>query len=125
MDFDHLSVTASVATPSYPCGIARAELAAKELSFGSKFQYPTYRGAPEGEMSADDEVLFPGGNPGAKCKSISHRCYLRQVAFQLELTQETIYLPPGCLQGGLPAYRGAPEGEMCADDEALLHTWIT
>ena len=61
LDFDHLSVTASVATPSYPCGIARAELAAKELSFGSKFQYPTYRGAPEGEMSADDEVLLPGG----------------------------------------------------------------
>ena len=42
----------------------------------------------------------PGGNSGAKFKSISHRCYLREVAFEWELTQDTIYLPLGCLQGG-------------------------
>ena len=28
----------------------------------------------------------PGGNPGANLKSISRRCYLRDVAFELELT---------------------------------------
>ena len=34
---------------------------------------------------------------------ISHRCYLREVACEWELTKETIYLPLGCLQGGGPA----------------------
>ena len=43
----------------------------------------------------------PGGNPGANLKSISHRCDLREVAFEWELTEETIYLPLGCLQAGL------------------------
>jgi len=42
----------------------------------------------------------PGGNPVAKLKSIPHRCYLREVAFEWELTKETIDLPLGCLQGG-------------------------
>ena len=26
--------------------------------------------------------LYPGGNPGANIKSISHRCYLREIAFE-------------------------------------------
>ena len=43
----------------------------------------------------------PGGNPGANLKPISHRCYLREVAFDWELTRETTYLPLGCLQNGL------------------------
>ena len=34
--------------------------------------------------------------------SISHRCYLFEVAFVWELTKETIVLPLGCLQGGCP-----------------------
>jgi hypothetical protein len=34
-----------------------SELNARELAFGEKFQYPTYRGAPRGTMSADAEVL--------------------------------------------------------------------
>ena len=42
----------------------------------------------------------PRGNPGANLNSISHRCYLREVAFEWELTRETIYLPMGCIQGG-------------------------
>jgi len=41
------------------------------------------------------------GNPGATLKSISHRCYLFEVAFVWELTKETIVLPMGCLQGGI------------------------
>ena len=45
-------------------------------------------------------MSHPGGNPGANLKSISHRCHLREVAFQRELTKGTIYLPLGCLQGG-------------------------
>ena len=36
----------------------------------------------------------------ANLKSISHRCHLFEVAFVWELTQETIDLPLGCLQGG-------------------------
>ena len=46
------------------------------------------------------EVFHPGGNPGANLKSISHRCYLFEVAFVWGLTKETIDLPLGCLQGG-------------------------
>ena len=48
----------------------------------------------------------PAGNLGANLKSISHRCYLREVAFEWELTKETIKLPLGCLQGG----------NLCEDD---------
>ena len=44
--------------------------------------------------------IHPGGNPGANLKSISHRCFLFEVAFLWELTKETIHLPLGCLQGG-------------------------
>ena len=39
----------------------------------------------------------PGGNPGANPKSISHRCYLFEVAFVWGLTKETMHLPLGCL----------------------------
>ena len=39
-------------------------------------------------------------HPGVNRKSISHRCHLREVAFERELIVETIYLPLGCLQGG-------------------------
>jgi len=42
----------------------------------------------------------PEGNPGANLKSISHRCFPILVAFEWELTKETIDLPMGCLQGG-------------------------
>ena len=44
-----------------------------------------------------------GDNPGANLKSISHRCYLREVAFAWELTKDTIYSPLGCLQSGIRA----------------------
>ena len=40
-------------------------------------------------------VTRPAGN-----KSISHRCYLREAAFEWELPKQTIYLPLGCLQDG-------------------------
>ena len=49
---------------------------------------------------ATTSEYHPGGNPGENVKSISHRCYLREVAFEWELTKETICLPLGCLQGG-------------------------
>ena len=42
----------------------------------------------------------PGGSPGANFRSISDRCHPILVAFVWELTQETIKLPLGCLQGG-------------------------
>ena len=47
-------------------------------------------------------LTHPGVELRENLESISHRCYLREVAFVWELTKETIFLPPGCLQGGLP-----------------------
>ena len=44
--------------------------------------------------------VHPGGNSGAKLKSIPHRCYLFEVAFVMQLTKENIVLPLCCLQGG-------------------------
>ena len=46
------------------------------------------------------------GNPGANLKSISHKCYLFEVAFEWELTKETIGLPLGCQSASSPR-RGA------------------
>ena len=54
------------------------------------------------------DLTHPGGNPGANLKSISHRCYLREVVFEWELTKETIYLTLGCLQGGKASRGGLP-----------------
>jgi len=55
-------------------------------------------------------VLYhPGVELKANLKSISHRCHLEEVAFEWELTKETIHLPLGCLQGG-PGYRKAHLG---------------
>jgi len=34
--------------------------------------------------------------------------YLREVAFECELTKEIIHLPLGCLQGGLPDHQTPP-----------------
>ena len=42
----------------------------------------------------------PDGIPEANLKSIYHRCHPILVAFVWELTEETIDLPLGCLQGG-------------------------
>ena len=43
----------------------------------------------------------PGGNPRVNLESTSHRCFLREVAFEWEVTnKETIHLPLGCLQDG-------------------------
>ena len=42
----------------------------------------------------------PGVELKANLESISHRCFLFEVAFVWELTKETIHLPLGCLQGG-------------------------
>ena len=58
-------------------------------------------------------------NPGANLKSISHRCYLREVAFEWELTQETFYLPLSCLQGG--SYQRRSGG--CGQGWARLLVW--
>ena len=55
--------------------------------------------------STVDAAHHPGGNPGANSKSISHRCYLFEVAFVWGWTKETIDLALGCLQGGGEALR--------------------
>ena len=54
-----------------------------------------------GVCASEATRRHPGGNPGANLESISLRCYLREVAFEWELTKEAIYLPLGCLQGGV------------------------
>ena len=36
------------------------------------------------------KLRHPGDNPGANLKSISHRCYLGEVALEVELTKEII-----------------------------------
>ena len=46
------------------------------------------------------DMYHPEGNPGENLKSFSHRCHPILVAFVWELTEETIDLPLGCLQGG-------------------------
>ena len=38
-----------------------------------------------------EQRCHPGGNPGPNRKSISHRCFLRKVAFNWESTKETIH----------------------------------
>ena len=49
----------------------------------------------------------------ANLKSIFHRCYFREVAFERELNEETIYLPLGCLQGGVQSSRErAPQADV-------------
>jgi len=53
-------------------------------------------------------VLHPGGNPGGNRKSISHRCYLFEVAFVWESTNDTIDLLLGCLQGGVETQLAPP-----------------
>ena len=55
--------------------------------------------------------IHPGVELRANLKRISHRCLLFEVAFVWELSKETIHLPLGCLQGGLPA-RCSPQGLM-------------
>ena len=57
-----------------------------------------------------------GGNPGANLSSISHRCYLFDIAFVWELTEDTIVLPLGCLLGG----RGGEEEKKKDDEEAKV-----
>ena len=79
-------------------------------------QIPTTHRIRKGIRSAEGEIspachlratphtsssCHAGGNPGANLKSISHRCHLREVALESELTRETIFLPLSCLQGGL------------------------
>ena len=53
-----------------------------------------------GREPRDKVGVRPVGNTGANLKTISHRCCLREVAFEWEFTEETIYLRLGCLQGG-------------------------
>ena len=70
--------------------------------------FPSRHGAPR-----FPSLPHPGGNPGANLKSISRRCYLREVAFAWELTKEAFAweLPLGCLQGGLFPLRGVGRGQ--------------
>ena len=53
-----------------------------------------------GGGSGIPQLSHPGDNPEANLKSISHRCHPILEAFVWELTEETIDLPLGCIQGG-------------------------
>jgi len=58
-------------------------------------------------MITSHASTHPGDNPGANLMSISHRCHPILVAFVWELTEETIHLPLGCLQGGDVRWKAA------------------
>jgi len=69
------------------------------------------------KVSQESQIeSYPGGNQVANLKSIFHRCYLWEAAFEWELTQESIYLHLGCLESEVPSLgvtemmRGATEG---------------
>ena len=61
-----------------------------------------------GESRRSGVGIHPGVELRANLKSISHRCYLFEVAFVWDLTKETIDLPVGCLQGGQGMGTDAP-----------------
>jgi hypothetical protein len=80
---------------------------------GAVFQLPIsgFRVQARGSWKGDTrELIHPGGNPGANVKSISHRCYLREVAFEWELTKKITYLPLGYRQNGYGLGKGSGEG---------------
>ena len=62
--------------------------------------FEVYQGGLAARPPSPPCTHHPGGNPGANLMYISHRCYLREVAFEWELTNETFNLPLACLQGG-------------------------
>ena len=57
----------------------------------------------------------------ANLKSITHRCYLFQVAFTLELTKEIINLPRGCLQGRLSPRPESGSGPVSPEAGPTTH----
>ena len=64
--------------------------------------------ATEEQVQSLRLVCHPGVEMRANLKSISHRCYLFEIACVRELTKQTIHLPLGCLQGGiLPTTRSS------------------
>ena len=67
---------------------------------GLRFGVASPRGRRPAARPTGMFTNHPRGNSGANLQSISHRCYLQEVAFEWELTKETIYLSLGCLQGG-------------------------
>ena len=53
-------------------------------------EVPLYSPRMKAGGTSAGALHYPGGNPGAKFKSISHRCHPILVAFARELTNETI-----------------------------------
>ena len=86
-----------------------------------------FRWTPGGSNDRGREGLNEshlGGNPGANLKSISHRCYHREVAFEWELTEETIYLSLGCLRGRVCVGEGSPRpSRRCGAGKQALLWW--
>ena len=80
-----------------------------------------YEGVYEG--LAPEVPPHPGVNLRANCQSISHRCDIFEVAFVWELTKETILLPLGCLQGGLPYTRSTPSTSTSLRASAAPHLY--
>jgi len=95
------TVTSTMRQAAHPPGCAGAGRSAMKYqsllrgwtSMASSSSTPTPRFAC---------ISHPGGNPGANLMSISHTCYLREVAFEWELTKKNMHWPLNCLQGVLP-----------------------
>ena len=65
-------------------------------------RYTPRRTVAVGRVQGLGQLAHPRSNPRANLKSIYQRCYPILVASVLrELTEETINLPLGCLQGGV------------------------
>ena len=72
-----------------------------ELGIRASTRMRLARATPDCCSTQFKTAFHPGGNPGANLEAISHRYFLRQVAFEWELTSKTVYSPLGCLLGGV------------------------
>ena len=110
----HTALSHAIALPPHPCRrkiyifVAKPPVPAPHMPYALCY----VRIPVSAALTSCSSPIHPGGDPRENLKSISHRCYLFEVAFAWDLTQETIVLPLGCLQGGLAAAHSmrAPQG---------------
>jgi len=95
----HLKLSRPGLVPARPKKMYQAR--PRTVAFSKKMGVPGSSPCLTRERRLAPGALHPGVELRANRRSIHHRCHLFQVAFVLELTKETIYLPLGCLQDGI------------------------
>ena len=93
-----------VLTPRDDCPVL-ADLGSRGGGGGGSFRRGTSETSAAKSHGSAPPFLDTTLEPTQGQKSIPNRCYLREVALEWELTKETIYLPPDCLQGGPCLFR--------------------